>query len=187
MMKFGYTGTGPGCFYSFLTRAGFNLTYEQVTTMEDGTVLRPQVPPGLLRMPNIDDSPHVRSDAHKRISLPDISKVFKVRLLPSELERRYLNFYLHCTKCWTRSPRISLLTSPDGYNACSGQPDFMCSCGYLLKTESPDTHVTDDREIEFMLVVSLSAHRQDSPIYSTCLDGVTITVDSFESQNPSQQ
>ena len=41
MMKFGYMGTGPSCFHAFLNEAGFDVKYEQVTTMKAGTILRP--------------------------------------------------------------------------------------------------------------------------------------------------
>jgi hypothetical protein len=41
MMKFGYSGTGPSCFQAFLNEAGFDVTYEQVSRMEVGTILRP--------------------------------------------------------------------------------------------------------------------------------------------------
>lgn len=40
MMKFGYHGTGSRCFHAFLDEAGFNVTFEQITKMEDGTILQ---------------------------------------------------------------------------------------------------------------------------------------------------
>ncbi len=40
MMKFGYHGTGPKCFHTFLNEAGFNVSFEDVATMKAGTVLR---------------------------------------------------------------------------------------------------------------------------------------------------
>jgi hypothetical protein len=40
MMKFGYRGTGPSCFHAFLSEAGFNITDEQVSEIEAGTILR---------------------------------------------------------------------------------------------------------------------------------------------------
>jgi HEAT repeat protein len=40
MMKAGYHGTGSRCFYAFLDEAGFDLTFEQVAKMKNGTVLR---------------------------------------------------------------------------------------------------------------------------------------------------
>jgi hypothetical protein len=41
LMKYGYPGTGSRCFHAFLIEAGFNVTYEQVTQIEDGTIVRP--------------------------------------------------------------------------------------------------------------------------------------------------
>lgn len=41
MMKAGYHGTGSRCFHAFLDAAGFNVTFEQVVKMKNGTVLRP--------------------------------------------------------------------------------------------------------------------------------------------------
>jgi hypothetical protein len=40
MMKFGYAGTGPRCLHAFLDQAGFNVTYEEVTQAEGGTMLK---------------------------------------------------------------------------------------------------------------------------------------------------
>ena len=41
IMKAGYHGTGARCFHAFLDEAGFDVTFEQVVKMENGTVLRP--------------------------------------------------------------------------------------------------------------------------------------------------
>ncbi len=40
MMKAGYHGTGSRCFHVFLEEAGFQVTFEQIVDMEDGTVLK---------------------------------------------------------------------------------------------------------------------------------------------------
>jgi len=40
IMKAGYHGTGSRCFHAFLEAAGFDVTFEKVVKMEDGTVLR---------------------------------------------------------------------------------------------------------------------------------------------------
>jgi hypothetical protein len=40
MLKFGYSGTGPKCFHTFLNEAGFHLSFEQIATMQPGSVLR---------------------------------------------------------------------------------------------------------------------------------------------------
>ncbi|HEY44001.1 MAG TPA: hypothetical protein G4O11_08480 [Anaerolineae bacterium] len=40
MMKAGYHGTGSRCFHAFLDEAGFDVTFEQVVNMKNGTVLR---------------------------------------------------------------------------------------------------------------------------------------------------
>ena len=41
LIKAGYHGTGSRCFHEFLGEAGFDVTFEQIVNMEDGTVLRP--------------------------------------------------------------------------------------------------------------------------------------------------
>ncbi|MFC2043079.1 hypothetical protein ACFLUA_02885 [Chloroflexota bacterium] len=41
MMKASYHGTGSRCFHAFSDEAGFDVTFEQVVNMENGTVLRP--------------------------------------------------------------------------------------------------------------------------------------------------
>lgn len=40
ILKFGYYGTGPRMFHSFLDEAGFHISYEQVAEMKAGTILR---------------------------------------------------------------------------------------------------------------------------------------------------
>jgi len=41
MMKFGYHGTGTRCFHAFLNEAGFNVSFEDLVNLENGTVLKP--------------------------------------------------------------------------------------------------------------------------------------------------
>lgn len=40
MMKFGYQGTGPDCFYVFLNESGFSISLEEVENMEAPCALR---------------------------------------------------------------------------------------------------------------------------------------------------
>jgi hypothetical protein len=40
MMKAGYHGTGSRCFHAFLDEAGFDVTFEQIVNMKNGTVLQ---------------------------------------------------------------------------------------------------------------------------------------------------
>jgi hypothetical protein len=46
MMKYGYHGTGAHCFHSFLDEAGFNITFDEISEMKKGTVLRHSVNAG---------------------------------------------------------------------------------------------------------------------------------------------
>lgn len=39
IFTYGYSGTGPDCFYKFLVAAGFSISYEKITTMEEGEVI----------------------------------------------------------------------------------------------------------------------------------------------------
>jgi hypothetical protein len=40
IMKAGYHGTGARCFHAFLEAAGFDVTFDQIVNMKNGTVLR---------------------------------------------------------------------------------------------------------------------------------------------------
>lgn len=40
MMKFGYMGTGTTCFHAFLNEAGFDIAYEELANLDNGTVLK---------------------------------------------------------------------------------------------------------------------------------------------------
>jgi hypothetical protein len=40
ILNFGYYGTGPRMFHSFLDEAGFQISYEQVAEMKAGSILR---------------------------------------------------------------------------------------------------------------------------------------------------
>jgi hypothetical protein len=39
MMKFGYSGTGPYCFWAFLHEAGFNISPEDIETIKAPSIL----------------------------------------------------------------------------------------------------------------------------------------------------
>lgn len=41
IMKAGYHGTGSRCFHAFLNEAGFDVTFEQVVSIKNGTVISP--------------------------------------------------------------------------------------------------------------------------------------------------
>ena len=41
IFQFGYSGSGPDCFHSFLQESGFKVTMEQITTAKAGDVLKP--------------------------------------------------------------------------------------------------------------------------------------------------
>ena len=41
IFKFGYSGSGPDCFYAFLQASGFTISKEKVTSAKEGDVLRP--------------------------------------------------------------------------------------------------------------------------------------------------
>ena len=41
MMQYGYPGTGSRCLHAFLNEAGYNVTFDEIAHMKDGTILHP--------------------------------------------------------------------------------------------------------------------------------------------------
>ena len=41
IFKFGYSGSGPDCFHSFLQASGFTISKEKIETAKEGDILKP--------------------------------------------------------------------------------------------------------------------------------------------------
>ena len=129
MIKAGYHGTGSRCFHAFLNEAGFDVTFDQIVNMKNGTVLQHSE----LKKENVIKDEDKKSDNIKFVEkrqTPQCAKCMK--------EFDWVHAYTQ------QDTPGSHLHNPPGHG--DFRPRAFCTnCGFLVAEWDIDRHQDRDR------------------------------------------